>query len=75
MSQRGGRRGVDLDRGWLALAGAGLAAGLYALWESGKTRRPGAVGAHAWLVPIGQARQEAQWTRHAVGQSSEAKGR
>jgi hypothetical protein len=31
------------------------------------------VGAHAWLVPIPQARTEAEWTRQALIHSSESK--
>ncbi len=58
--------------GWLALAGAGVAAGL---WIAGTLRRrpPGVVGAHAWLVPIEQARTEAKWTGQALVHASESK--
>ena len=57
--------------GWLVPAGA--AAALYAVWAACKARRPGAVGAHAWLVPTDQARTEAARTRRAVQYTSEAK--
>jgi hypothetical protein len=56
--------------GWLALAGLGAVTTWY-LWP--RKRSPGNVGAHAWLVPLDQARREAEWTRHALGHSSEAK--
>ena len=55
--------------GWLVLAGAGVAAALYAAWAAAANSRKwpaGAVGAHAWLVPLRQAQAEAQWTRQAL---------
>ncbi len=60
------------NSGWLAALGVGGAAAWY-LWARRRARPPGAVGAHAWLVPQGQARREAGWTRHALRHSSEAK--
>jgi hypothetical protein len=63
------------EPGRLVLAGAGVAAATYALWAVRKAwqRPPGAVGAHAWVVPIQQARTEAGWTRHAFVHASEHK--
>jgi hypothetical protein len=55
---------------WLAAAGLGVAAAWY-LWLRG--RPTGRLGAHAWLVPLSDARQEAEWTRHALRHSVEAK--
>jgi hypothetical protein len=60
-------------QGWLIAAGA--AAALYAAWALGRSRRrpAGSVGAHAWLVPVGQAQAEAKWTRQALVHASESK--
>jgi hypothetical protein len=73
--ERGERR-TGGGRGWMVLAGAGAAAvGWYLGRAAGKSRkRPaGAVGAHAWLVPTGQARTEARLTRQALVYASESK--
>ena len=62
---------MDSRVGWLALAGVGVAA-VWFLWRQ-KARPPGDVGAHAWLVPLDQARREAEWTQHALRHNSDAK--
>ncbi len=58
--------------GWLALAGAGVLGGFWVVRKLSK-RTPGAVGAHAWVVPMRQAHAEAQWTRQALVHASESK--
>ncbi len=62
-------------RKWWLLTGVSAAAGLGAAWAAGmfRPRPPGAVGAHAWVVPTQQARTEARWTRHASVHSSESR--
>lgn len=63
---------LTVGGGLAALLSAGLAAG----WAVQRMRRPpgSMVGAHAWVVPVGQAQREAQWTRQAMVHSSESKG-
>ena len=67
MSKRDGQRRAGNNHGWLIAAGGGLAALLSAGWAVRKMRRRSETpaGAHAWIVPIGQARMEACWTRQA----------
>jgi hypothetical protein len=65
--------GVVDNYRWFAAAGLGAAVACYLWWRRRPARQDGGVGAHAWLVPLGQARREAEWTRHALGHSSEAK--
>ena len=62
--------------GWLALAGLGAAAALYAAWSSAKShhRQRLAAGERARIVPMQQARTEAEWTRQAVSYQGGAKG-
>jgi hypothetical protein len=76
MPDRDGRRRIGSNHGWLIAAGGGLAAVLSAGWAIRKVRRQPEtpVGAHAWVVPMGQARMEARWTRQANAHSSESKG-
>ena len=72
MTARSWERGAGPRFGWLAAAGLGAtAAWLLRPWK--RSRTPGAVGAHAWLVPVDQARREADQTRHALRHKSEAK--
>jgi hypothetical protein len=69
---RWGLEGVR-NYGLLAAVGLGAAVAWY-LWPRGRPARPpGGAGAHARLVPLGQARREAEWTRHALHHSVEAK--
>ena len=67
---------AERNRGWLALAGAGLAAASYASWsrEQAKHRRVLAARERARLIPLRQARMEAEWTRKAVSYTGGAKG-
>ena len=71
MSQRSGEFGSS--SAWLALAGAAIAGAICGAWAKSRRRPAGAVGAHAWLVPLRQARAEAQWTRQALVHASESK--
>jgi hypothetical protein len=75
MSEQGGKGRAGSGREWLVLAGVGAGAAAYAAWAALKSRQrsPGAVGAHAWLVPVRQVRAEAKWTRQALGHASESK--
>ncbi len=69
-------RWTERDRGWLALVGLGLAAALYETWSwaPAKRRRHLAAREHARIVPLRQARMEADWTRQAVSYAGGAKG-
>jgi hypothetical protein len=62
------------ERAGLLLTGVGITAAAVG-WSALRRRRrvPGAVGAHAWVVPTEQARTEAAWTRTAMGHASEHK--
>ncbi len=70
-----GRRSWQADGGLAVLLGLGVGAALYATWarRNSRGRKWPHVGAHAWLVPTGQARLEAQWTRQALVYTSESK--
>jgi hypothetical protein len=74
MSDNGGQPWAAGGTAWL-LAGAGIATAVSAAWAIARSRGrpPGAVGAHAWLVPTRQARAEAAWTRQALVHASESK--
>ena len=63
-------------RGWLCLAAIGGAAALYVVWRQKKPQaaQNGAVGAHARLVSLKQAREEADWTKNATNYKGGAKG-
>ena len=62
--------------GWLALAAIGGAAALYAGWLRKKPPgdQSGAVGAHARIIPLDLARQEADWTTNAVNYKGGVRG-
>ncbi len=59
--------------GRLALAGSAVAVCAPLFARKSRNRPAGSVGAHAWLVPTGQAHTEAEWTRNAAVPASESK--
>ena len=66
---------ADRNRGGLALAGVGIAAGLYFAWSKMKShhRESQAARECARIVPLQQARTEAEWVRQAVSYAGGAK--
>lgn len=64
------------SHGWLSLAAIGGAAGFCVarLRKKSHAAKDGAVGAHAWIVSLEQARQEADWTKNAVNYKGGSKG-
>jgi hypothetical protein len=67
---------AERNRGWLALAGVGVGAALYVAWSSMKSHRRESLAQRerARIVPVPQARTEAEWVRQAVSYAGGAKG-
>ena len=64
------------NRGWFALAGMGLAVGLYAIWSRERTKHRKALAerGRARIVSLEQARREADLTKQAVTYAGGVKG-